>query len=236
MKYLTRPLTKSDRLQLTQEQLKELKRIKFNEYRKRYRRRFNPIPRIPKHDIKREIPMMYINTLNSFDLNLMDQFLERYCTKDCSFAMDVKQLSPIPSRKISIHVYGKLQRQQHFKLIIEKFPDLIIQIQNINIKQRSDTNETQIVSQYYSSGTDIQFKSQIPSKFYQQYQQPMQLLTNQSDQYYTNPHDNNTIYITNEMPIEEVMNYLLDIEKFEVNSQICWKINEQNLITEIQIK
>lgn len=54
---------------------------------KRRVRRINhsPFPKIPRHDLRRKLSLMFANVVNSFDLRLMRAFYEDFCLPSCIY-------------------------------------------------------------------------------------------------------------------------------------------------------
>eukprot|EP00981_Chlorochromonas_danica_P004009 scaffold760_cov178-Ochromonas_danica.AAC.11 len=75
--------------------------------RKRERPRVHLLPHIVKHDIRRLLPQMYINTINSGDTTLYQRFLSKFCVGSCcmidnmddsSICQALKEMKPLTVR------------------------------------------------------------------------------------------------------------------------------------------
>lgn len=117
-----------------------------------------------KLDIRKQYCIMFLNILNSFDLLLLDEFVQQFSTKDCSFNHIASGiLIPFPPE---FHLIGTKPMLDYWKGIFISTPDACLKLKKIKIKERSDTKGFQLTCKFTLEGTtlfDIELYDWLPS-------------------------------------------------------------------------
>lgn len=117
--------------------------------KKQYYVRANPLPRILKRDIRRDYATMFVNVMNSIDLNNIDSFFRSLSRSDCQvmkfFAKDCyTKHSSTTSRTYRVPSYSDKSFFMeetfpsfiyHSFLIGNSFPDFVFRVNESSISQ-----------------------------------------------------------------------------------------------------
>lgn len=112
----------------------------------------NKLPRILKRDIRRDYPGMYVNVLNSLDVNLMSQFFEQFATPTLTFSRYLPQAHR-HNIAISRSINGVHSIASGIHEEIKDFPDFMLQIQDVKIYQKQNVSGCKIIIQSLMNGT-----------------------------------------------------------------------------------
>lgn len=98
------------------------------------RRRIFIIPRLLKRDIRRDLAIMYINTFNSSDGNLLKRFLKRYSTQDICFRVNHHiHCPPYYNDIFQISTFGIDEKLLPYNILTSSFPDICSSITEIKL-------------------------------------------------------------------------------------------------------
>eukprot|EP00981_Chlorochromonas_danica_P004007 scaffold760_cov178-Ochromonas_danica.AAC.9 len=127
----------------------------FKKGRKRIRRRIHLLPRILKNDIRRLLPQMYVNTVNSGDMTLYQRFLSEFCVGSCcmidnlddsSVCQTLKEMKPLTVRGLD-NVSNILTKR------IFSFPDVVSHIEKSWIRHQLDKPGSAVITKVKTQGT-----------------------------------------------------------------------------------
>jgi hypothetical protein len=114
---------------------------------------FKPsLPRILKRDIRKKIPIMFTNVINSSDFNLLSSFLKTFCRNDVAFTQVARDNTnrflslEMPTLDHLIYFLGGFQQMA---------PDLTFRLSEFQLKQRTDMEGTEIICQVNANCTAI---------------------------------------------------------------------------------
>eukprot|EP00981_Chlorochromonas_danica_P000487 scaffold98_cov248-Ochromonas_danica.AAC.28 len=123
--------------------------------RKRNRPRANLFPRIFKNDIRRILPQMYFNTVNSGDMALYQRFLSEFCVGSCCMmdnlddsciCQTLKAMKPLTIRGLD-NVTNILSKR------IGSFPDIVSHIEKSWIRHQLNTPGSAVIAKVKVQGT-----------------------------------------------------------------------------------
>lgn len=120
------------------------------------RRRAHRLPRLIKRDMRRIYSIMFINTLNSGDLNLLDSFISMYLSPQCSinfYDNTLHQPTVLESNR-------SIALKHELKFVYLKFPDIIFSINNYKteILGKYDSEELIIKFEMKTTGTMLSYE------------------------------------------------------------------------------
>lgn len=121
--------------------------------RKRLRNRLRSIPiRIFRTDIRRKIPLILANIFNSYDVNLLQSFMSKFCRPDAT----MKQLMYFDSVPNVITLNDPLRMIQYFTSLIQLCPDQILRLTSPDILIRTSfTGNSEIKFPFITYGTKL---------------------------------------------------------------------------------
>lgn len=121
------------------------------------------IPRILKADVRRKYGDMFSNVLNSGDTSLIYRFLERFQAGTIGLAMD-KTNRPDYSGSYSLptlEMMGTEIISYYFRYLFLSYPDHILRLSDIQIRQRSNSSKTQLIAKFQTSCTQLNHISPV---------------------------------------------------------------------------
>eukprot|EP01039_Chlorochromonas_danica_P003744 gene3744-4093_t len=123
---------------------------------KRRVRRLNhsPFPKIPRHDLRRKLSLMFVNVINSFDLRLMRSFYEDFCLPSCHY-IDCVEDHGISTGEIfrgikPIKVQGLTNLLALIEGSAEATPDVTFRLNHSYINQQVDHPGSRLVMEMTS--------------------------------------------------------------------------------------
>eukprot|EP00981_Chlorochromonas_danica_P002745 scaffold537_cov180-Ochromonas_danica.AAC.50 len=115
-------------------------------------RRVNPIPRILKRDIRRDIPIMITNVYNSNDTELVRKFFMTYSVGSC-------HMNSYAEKEVSSELIRRLNGLDKILAVIFVYmlasPDNVVQLHEAQIKQHLDREGSQLIMTGRIQGTRI---------------------------------------------------------------------------------
>eukprot|EP01039_Chlorochromonas_danica_P011201 gene11202-12490_t len=109
------------------------------------------LPKILKHDIRRDYAAMFRNVYNSCDQKLMNQYLFQFCRPDSIFRQQCAQ-EMLAKGKRNLEVLGMKNISAFWRGSMESSPDLSFEVGVTNLRVRSDG--TGVISFHFTlSGT-----------------------------------------------------------------------------------
>lgn len=117
------------------------------------RRRVNPLPRILKRDIRRQYASMYINVLNSGDVNYMNKFLHQFCLFNCGLQVDNSLQENVHVFQVQVHGHQFLQT--YFELSFLRYPDMVFNLSDVVFIRDMHSEAVQIRFQVLIHGTKV---------------------------------------------------------------------------------
>lgn len=137
--------------------------------RKRYT--VNKFPRIVKSDIRRKLPIMICNVINSNDFILLSSFLKTYCLPYCKLSDIIPARDKIlPRETCQFDVEGVNSMAIYLYTQFELAPDLVMELRDMEIKQFLDCSDvSELIVNFNFRATkvyDIEPTSLISSDYY----------------------------------------------------------------------
>lgn len=123
--------------------------------RQKVHRLVSPFPRILKRDLRRLLPVMLVNVVNSNDLSLFQRLLSDLCVTRCRcvdnaeelfFSAGIQHLRPFV-------IDGLANIAEALGLKIVNIPDLIVRLEDSFIQHRLNTAGSKVFMQLSFSGT-----------------------------------------------------------------------------------
>lgn len=111
------------------------------------------LPRIPKEDIRKQYPTMFLNIMNSMDFDLIASFYEECCSDNIQFRREV--VSSVDHSRViqSCVVRGVEEIVLLLRVVNLIYPDRIFRaIEAPRIITKSDTFRTEIIIDYSLTG------------------------------------------------------------------------------------
>lgn len=189
---------------------------KYVDYRTR--RRANPIPKLLKNDIKKFIPVMYANALNSGDPEFFNEYLKTHCTADCKVNIKHTLYRPGGVDMLILQARGTNHLYWRYLYLSSRFPDFYIEVSDIRLIRRNDTESYKVICRIKTNGTD----PLINCPYHLQY-----------------PYNENTFMKTldleKDMPIDDFVNCLQNVGKISIDGEMHLTVNDQHIITSLTI-
>lgn len=123
------------------------------------------IHRILNADIRKKYGMMFANVFNSGNVSLLDSFFNKFRGKSLGFSKRpiTQDYNCIFSRRFqskfnslpSLEVVGSEFVFFYFKYLMKSLPDLVINLSDMKLKQRSDSKKTQLIAKFRLQGTQF---------------------------------------------------------------------------------
>lgn len=102
------------------------------------------LPRVPKNDLRRHLPAMFINTLNSADFDAMQNFWNTFMSPSCRVTSGKETLTPFGIPHGS-SVHGPRLMAHYMAGCYVMFPDLVVTLLNHQIVTSSVDHGARIV-------------------------------------------------------------------------------------------
>ncbi len=125
------------------------------------------LPKMLKNDIRRQYPIMFVNMLNSGDLDLIELFFKTYTTAQSEFSKYI-HIDPLPGNTLAVQDLKEIREREDLIslhalndvinfviLLLLLSPDRIIQMKRSEIITRSDSFRTEINIYFELKGTRI---------------------------------------------------------------------------------
>jgi hypothetical protein len=116
---------------------KKRKRYEMSEEAKERRRKLRrvrfPLPKIPKHDLRRQFGCMLANIFNSYDISLFQGFFKTFCINTCVLDDNIPEnmLFNLPQR---VQAIGVDAFTIYFSESIQCTPDAVFQLEDIQLR------------------------------------------------------------------------------------------------------
>jgi hypothetical protein len=110
---------------------------------------------MPKDDIRRNYPIMFLNALNSAELSFLTSFFHQFAMKKFSFTYNSSVALSNHFRQSCVALHGQYLSSLFITAFSQLSPDSIFQIHSFQIKQRSDISDIQIYCPYEVLGTKL---------------------------------------------------------------------------------
>lgn len=113
-----------------------------------------PFQRILKRDIRRTYPQMYLNVINSGDIELALAYFQRFYDQNCQM-LRLVQANDQGSLTVSdvTQITGLYMIFLHFASLMESIPDLICQWKDAYIRQHANSQCSEVVLELTWKGT-----------------------------------------------------------------------------------
>lgn len=135
--------------------------------KKQYYVRANPLPRILKRDIRRDYATMFVNVMNSIDLNNIDWFFRSLSRSDCQVMKFVAKDSHLKHSSTSLRTYQVPSYSNksffveesiasfiyHSFLIGNSFPDFVFRVNEASISQTEGIAGSKVIVSAEMLGT-----------------------------------------------------------------------------------
>lgn len=128
--------------------------------KKSYYRPVNPFKQIIRIDLRRRLPLMYVNVSNSHNPELYGRFWAQFSSKDCSYSATY----PNAAKPVFPIAYGSTSFQQliaHNAYRCATCPDTVIRMQYCYFRRSKEFSGTEIVSLGYGVGIKL-FELEVP--------------------------------------------------------------------------
>lgn len=137
-------------------------------------KRYQPIiiPRILKGDIRRRYAQMYANVMNSYNYDLVMSYFQRFYVPSASMTKNPVRDNPNPVTEI----HGIELLTYYYLILQQSAPDKITKVCDIQLKQRSDSDDIEIICHFSASYTQLYelTPNSIPNCFKEQTQLTLQ--------------------------------------------------------------
>lgn len=138
----------------------EVIQAKKKKYIRRRKKRFFPVYRVVKSDIRRNYLTMYINVMNSHDINLVASFLNTFTTPNIQY---YSNFLPGASQTVNsektvgglVEYTGRMQRLAYIKGMFELVPDFIYRMTDPVIRTWSQSKRCQVECDLEVYGTIV---------------------------------------------------------------------------------
>lgn len=122
--------------------------------RKRNRPSYSPFPRIWKNDIRRMLPIMYINAVNG-GADLYQQFLHDFCVGSCSIIDNLDDTSICQAlRSVKpLAIQGLDNVMGIMGMRVSSFPDLVASMERSWIRHQLNTPGSAVIAKINLRGT-----------------------------------------------------------------------------------
>lgn len=119
------------------------------------RRTVGMFARIPKQDIRRAIPFMFANVLNSCDPALIRSFFQQLCAPGCR-STDYNHVPWSVNDKIVVsHVNGSTATGDRFAIGVSRYPDFAMSVTGSQIVRRKNFPGCTVLIQFQFKGTRV---------------------------------------------------------------------------------
>lgn len=143
--------------------------------RKRNRPTAHPFPRILKSDVRRKLPLMYINAVNSGDIGLIESFFRAFCVGSCSLVDNLDDTSICEALRTvkPLTVRGLNKVADVLTKRIASIPDIAVRIEHSWIQHRLNAPGSVVISKVLIKGTLLDnHMVEIPVKGFPSYRLP----------------------------------------------------------------
>ena len=103
--------------------------------------------RILNADIRKKFSFMFANVINSYDSHLLHAFFDKFTTSDVNYTKILNSST--------INIVGNDLLSHYFIATLLLSPDKVIRLTDTNIKQRSDSREVELISEFELNFTKL---------------------------------------------------------------------------------
>jgi hypothetical protein len=151
-----RPCSDDDLVDLLLEDINYIDQIEAKSEASSVKRNSTPplfsLPRILKRDLRKKLPIMLNNVMNSHDSILVKSFFSTFCRGD---GCQLQQSCTFNSDVVSYEMPSVDHIISYMSCFLESIPDSIFRMSHFQLKRRSDTEGTEIVCYVTCYGTSI---------------------------------------------------------------------------------
>lgn len=188
-----------------------------------------------KRDIRRNYPLICVNTINSGDEKLYYQFFNKFFHPDCFWTISTGEGEP----KV-LPIKGSLEHLKLYQICLEYIPDFSISLINSRIQREKQSNESKVILKLMYSGIITKCHSKDISLFQESISQ-IESETIKTNVEATNMKYFNFFHIMAELSSLDNCHLVSDEQfvilshphKFSFEAQITLHLNQNNCIIQL---